>query len=850
VSRESEALVGRRVGHYLLAAPLGEGGMGAVYLGFDELLERRVALKVLRGELRMDAAAKTRFLREARILSQLKHPHVCVVHDYLEQPDADFIVLELVEGQHLRKALSGGLSEPEKLTIAIQLAEVLAAVHARGVVHRDLKPENVMVTPEGEVKVLDFGLARSLSERTHILPGAEGEAETPKEVDASVPDSILTRAGTVMGTLGYMSPEQARGQASTEASDLYSFGLILQELFSGRPAFERGRAVEELLPEIAAGHKRPPSGLHPTLAALVEDLTTLDPGERIRATEALRKLREHATAPERLRRRRRAAGATAAIALAFVASAWIALRLGREGPLIPAGARGRVALLRFDNDTGDPSLDWIRSGLRGMVAETLAGVDNVEVVPDDRVDRAAVELDSGGAEIDAAGLRRLTELVGAEVAVAARFRRGGSSLLVDLRTTSRSGASGSRTFGAADPVAAAEQLADRLLHRLAPERTYRGLRETFSEDPFANRLYAMGVSAAQTRGAEIGRDFFRAALRVDPDLDWAHVGLADCANRLSEWDEEESEAEAVERRARAAEPARPRLLGASLVRRASVAIHRLDFDGAERLTSEALDLARSSGDAEGEAGALLQLGDIARRRERWKEAESYYQRSLEIHRKQGDRVAEVLGIHALGVSLLDQPQRLDEAAADLEKAIALERELHLRPLEARSLNSLAVARMRQDRLDEARSLFQQAADLNRELGDRRMVASTLSNLSVLEEQLGRWRDAIAHLEESYREMTAIDDREGSTLVAFNLALAYARTAQPDAARKYLEIARPRYGEQWEMLWIEARLKWLAGDHPGARALAARAKRLAGSEWESDLDTELVQTPRLDPPSVP
>jgi tetratricopeptide (TPR) repeat protein len=848
VVQKPEALVGRRVGHYLLAAPLGEGGMGAVYLGFDELLERRVALKLLHGELRLDAASRSRFLREARILSQLRHPHVCVVHDYLEEPDGDFIVLELVEGRHLRRALAEGLSEPEKLAIAVQLAEVPAAVHARGVVHRDLKPENVMVTPEGEVKVLDFGLARSLNERTYILPESEGEAPPAPEPGTG---AELTRAGTVMGTLGYMSPEQARGQAATEASDLYSFGLILQELFSGQPAFDRSRPVAELLPEIAAGRKRPPANLPADLGSLVEDLTRLEPVDRVRASEALRRLRELASAPERRRRRRRLVAAAAAALLAVVAAAWISRRLGREEPLIPPGARGRVALLRFDNATGDSALDWVRTGLRDMVAETLAGVDTVEVVPDDRVDRAAGEVATPGSPLDDAGMRRLTELVGAEVAVAVRFRREGDGLEVELRTTSRSGAAGSHRLRAADPVGAAEQLADRLLHRLAPDRTFRGLRETFSEDPFANRLYAMGVSAAQTRGPEVGEDFFRAALRVDPEMDWAHVGLADCANRLSDWDREESEAAGVEERARAADPSRPRLLAAALVRRASVAIHRLDFDGAEKLTRESLELARRSGDAEGEAGALFQLGDVARRRERWQDAEGFYQRSLEIHRRQGDRVAEVLGIHALGVSLLDQPNRVDEAAGHLEQAIARERELHLRPLQARSLNSLAVARMRQDRLDEARTLFEQSAQLNREFGDRRMVASTLSNLSVLEEQQGRWRDATEHLEESYREMTGLGDREGATLVAFNLAFAYARTGQSDLARRYLEIARPRYGDQWEMAWIEARLTWLAGDHAHAREMVARAKQRAGQEWEPDLETvQLTHTPPLEPSRGP
>ena len=157
-------LVGQTLGHYRIVVQIGEGGMGAVYVGFDEKLQRKVALKAIRSEFRLHADAKARFLREARILSQLDHPHICTIHDFIEGKDSDFIVLELVKGETLRTAMKGGMDHPTKMSVAKQLLEVLVAVHGQGVIHRDLKPENVMLTDNGDLKVLDFGLSRSIDE--------------------------------------------------------------------------------------------------------------------------------------------------------------------------------------------------------------------------------------------------------------------------------------------------------------------------------------------------------------------------------------------------------------------------------------------------------------------------------------------------------------------------------------------------------------------------------------------------------------------------------------------------------------------------------------------------------------
>ncbi len=232
----AETLIGTRIQNFRVVGLIGTGGMGEVYAGYDETLERRVALKVIRAEHRLDAVSKARFLREARILSQLAHPGICLIHEYIETPDADFLVLELISGQSLTERVKGGLDHRRKLRVAGEIASVLVAAHGKGVVHRDLKPDNVMITDAGPVKVLDFGLSCVQQEESTIpiVPasrlvegGSPSSAPPPGDdgtIDlgegrfapaASVSAGTVTTIGTVMGTIDYMSPEQARGEPAT-----------------------------------------------------------------------------------------------------------------------------------------------------------------------------------------------------------------------------------------------------------------------------------------------------------------------------------------------------------------------------------------------------------------------------------------------------------------------------------------------------------------------------------------------------------------------------------------------------------------------------------------------------------
>ena len=223
---------GQGIGAYKILALLGRGGMGVVYRARDERLRRDVAIKVLPASLTNDADRLRRFEQEAHATSALNHPNILTIYDIGAHKGAPFIVTELLEGEELRKQLeSGALPVRRVLEYAQQITQGLAAAHEKGIVHRDLKPENLFVTRDGRVKILDFGLAKLRPPQPGIV---DTDAPTQKR---------LTDPGVVMGTVGYMSPEQVRGQETDHRSDIFAFGVILYEMLSGRRAFRGASAI-------------------------------------------------------------------------------------------------------------------------------------------------------------------------------------------------------------------------------------------------------------------------------------------------------------------------------------------------------------------------------------------------------------------------------------------------------------------------------------------------------------------------------------------------------------------------------------------------------------------------------
>src|SRR6516164_7132149 len=270
-----------KIGPYEIVAPLGAGGMGEVYRAKDVKLGREIAIKVLPASVGDDRARRQRFEQEARSASALNHPNILTIYDINEADGALYIAMELVDGKTLRELLASGEPLPTKrlLDLAVQIAEGLAKAHSAGIVHRDLKPENLMVSKDGYVKILDFGLAK-LTETG------------PTQDQSALPTAIAapTEPGTVMGTVGYMSPEQASGQPLDFRSDQFSLGAILYEMAAGRRAFQRTTGAETLV-AIIREEPEPLSQAAPKAPApvrwIVERCLAKDPEERYASTKDL-----------------------------------------------------------------------------------------------------------------------------------------------------------------------------------------------------------------------------------------------------------------------------------------------------------------------------------------------------------------------------------------------------------------------------------------------------------------------------------------------------------------------------------------------------------------------------------
>ncbi|MEO8191954.1 MAG: protein kinase [Acidobacteriota bacterium] len=329
---------GSRLGPYEILAAIGAGGMGEVYRARDERLKRDVAIKIMPASFSQDADRLRRFEQEAQAAGGLNHPNITAVYDLGAQDGAPYIVTELLEGETLRVRLSGGAIALRKaIDYAVQIAKGLAAAHEKGIIHRDLKPENLFLTKDGRVKILDFGLAKLTQ------PEGQGGMQT------NLPTAAGTEPGVVMGTLGYMSPEQVKGKPADQRSDLFSFGAILYEMLSGARAFHRDSAAETMSailreepPDLSATNK----SVHPGLERIVRHCLEKNPEERFYSArdlafdlEALSGLSGESAAHAALPHANVArvswpvvAGAVLATALVSAAIAWFAIQKASNRP--------------------------------------------------------------------------------------------------------------------------------------------------------------------------------------------------------------------------------------------------------------------------------------------------------------------------------------------------------------------------------------------------------------------------------------------------------------------------------------------------------------------------------------
>ena len=372
-------VAGTKLGAYEIVAPLGAGGMGEVYRARDSKLKREVAVKVLPQSLAADPDALARFEREALAVAALSHPNILAIHDFGTQDGTTYAVTELLEGETLRGKLdTGPIAQKQAIDYALQAAKGLSAAHERGIVHRDLKPENLFVSKDGHLKILDFGLAKKV------------EAITPEEKTSAATDSGHTEPGTVMGTMGYMSPEQVRGLAVDHRSDLFSLGTILYEMLSGKRAFKRDTAsdtIAAILKEDPLELTQSGRNISPALDHIVRHCLEKDRSRRFQSAQDIAFALSEASSPTTVSGVQLASPPAGkkkvliALAAAVVVLAVVGILLMRR-PQRSGGEAGgvkRVAVLPFEN-LGAPEDDYFADGIADAVRGKLTSVPGLEVI--------------------------------------------------------------------------------------------------------------------------------------------------------------------------------------------------------------------------------------------------------------------------------------------------------------------------------------------------------------------------------------------------------------------------------------------------------------------------------------